>query len=310
MANNILDAVEREYNLIRQKNELKLQTNLAIARQNEEFAKTEREIKSKTIEIAKAENFLGDIALADKLRKEREQLAKKQAENLRKTGLTEKDITLNYTCEKCKDTGFINGKPCACFNEKWKRHVFLNSDLDPVPNILFKNDTANKPEKLQKLYSVMKKYVEKFPSTKTRNFLFTGKTGCGKTFLASAVAGELSKAGFNVVFITSTALNQLFLKMHVSKYNERVDYMDTLIGCDLLVIDDLGTECIYKNVTIENYLSLVSERLAKNKHTIITTNLTGEEILNRYNERFFSRITEKKHSAVVVFDDVNFRAQK
>jgi len=310
MVNNILEEIEREYRITRQKNEQKAKFYLSKALLLPDFKEVESKLKSIKIDIAKAEFFELDTDKALKLKEEQSQLLKKRTEILNKANIREEFLKVTYTCKDCKDTGFLNNKPCHCFNEKWKRLNFEKLGISPVPDLTFKNDTASKTEKLTKTYEKLKKYVEKFPNTNVHNFLFTGTTGCGKTYLASMVAGEISKKGYNTVFLTATELNQLFHQMHCSPYSDRIDYMNMLIRCDFLVIDDLGTENRYNNVTVEYFLALISERLAKNKHTIVTTNLTQNEIMDRYNERFFSRITEKKTSAVISFEDINFRTKK
>jgi len=304
---NILELIEREYAITRENNRKKADFYLSKARADRDFANNEKRLKSLNFEIAKAEQFDLDKDKAIRLKNEKQAIINEQEDILKSLKISAALLTVKYTCPTCKDTGFVNGKPCRCFKEKWKRLTFESLGIDPIPAITFKNDTVKKNEKLEKVYCALKKYVEKFPLTNTHNFLFTGKTGCGKTFLASAVAGELAKKGFNCIFLTATRLNQLFLKMHTSNYVDRTDYLEILTNCDFLVIDDLGTENIFKNVTIEYLLALISERLAKSKHTIITTNLNSDEIMERYNERFFSRITEKRSSAIINFDGTNFR---
>lgn len=310
MALNIIAEIEREYLLTRDKNKLLLERTLTAARADEAFKLNERELKGLSFEIAKAEQFDGDFKKAEELKAKRQATLTERGKILKRLGLSENDLKLKFNCPVCRDTGYINGKACKCFNEKWKKRTFATLNIQPMPGLTFKDDTAKKPPALAKLYETFKKYVEKFPTTNTHNFLFTGKTGCGKTYLSKIIAGELAKKGFDTIFVTAAELNQMFLKMHLAPYSERVDYLSALMACDFLVIDDLGTENIYKNVTAEYLLALISERLAKNKHTIITTNLTGDEIMERYNERFFSRVTEKRYSAVVKFDETNFRIKK
>lgn len=310
MANGILKEIEREYEILRTANEEKARRNYYAAMADKEFSEIEKSIKALNFAIAKAEQFELDENKTLRLKKEKEVLTDKRSARLKILGLAEKDVAVQYNCKICKDTGFINGIPCRCFKEKWKIHSFAALGIAPTPTLTFADDTAAKPVMTEKLYITAKKYVENFPNGKTHNFLFIGKTGSGKTHLASIMAGELAKKGFNCIFLTATELNQLFLKMHVTNFNERPDYMGILLGCDFLVIDDLGTENVYKNVTCECFFTLISERLAKHKHTVITTNFTPDEIMEKYNERFFSRVTEKKTTAVITFADVNFREQK
>ena len=130
--------------------------------------------------------------------------------------------------------------------------------------------------------------------------------GTGKTYLASSIVGELNKRKVLTVFLTSNELNSIFLKMHRQEIDRELVF-DILTACDLLVIDDLGTEPLYNNVTAEYLLSIISERLDKKKHFIITTNLTKSEILNRYSERFLSRISDKKQTAIIPFNGKDLR---
>ncbi len=310
MAGEILDAVEREYEKTREKNAAIANRNRLTALKIEGYKEIEDRLKELAPAIARAEFFDEDAVTAETLKKERSELEKKRAALLKKAGLNVSDLQTKFNCVYCKDTGYVKGLPCRCFNEKWKKYTFAELGIQPMTELTFENDTAPKSFALSKLYCKMREFTQMFPNTKTKNFLFTGTTGCGKTYLASIVAGELSKKGYNAVLITSMALNRLFFKMHTSRPSERPDYMGILTDCDLLVIDDLGAENLYTNVTGEYLYALISERHSYGKHTIITTNLTTNELIIRYGDRFFSRITEKGISSVVSFDETNMRAQK
>ena len=310
MQNGILSLIEREYAAIREKNLNIARKKLDSALKDPAFKEAETKIKDLVFEIAKAENYYGDFEKAKKLKAEKRKIFEARKKILEKLNLCENDFKPSFDCNACKDTGFVNGLPCRCFKDKWSRYTVENLGISPSPKISFSADSAEKTEKLKKLYVLMKKYVKNFPHTNTHNFLFIGPTGCGKTYLSSIMASEIADRGYSSLFVTATELNQMFLKMHLTKYSERPDYMGALIGYDFLVIDDLGTENVYNNVTCECFLTLISERLAKNKHTVITTNLDNDEIGARYGDRFFSRITEKRRSAVIEFDDKNYREIK
>lgn len=307
---NILSIIEKEYLHQTEKETVRLASLHEYARKDNDFKQNEILLKENIIALAKAQAYDENPCEINRLREENKSLKLKREKILSKLKLTEKHFERQFLCKLCKDTGYVNGKPCKCFELKWKKYYFQELGIAPVPNYTFKKDTAAKPEKLNKTYALMKKYVEKFPNASTRNFLFTGKPGCGKTFLATIVAGELAKKGYNVIFVTATELVQMLLKFHLSSYSDMQSFLSLVYKCDLLVIDDLGTENFYKNVTCEYLLAIISERLAKEKHTITTTNLSMEEIMNRYGERFASRLYEKKSSAAIEFEDINFRLQK
>ena len=123
MANNILELIEKEYKFIRERNDSVVAAALMKARQNEDYKELENKIKTLNFEIAKTEHFLFDAEKANELRKTREDLISEKNEILKRLNLTPSDLEKRYTCKMCRDTGFINGKPCYCFNEKWKKYI-------------------------------------------------------------------------------------------------------------------------------------------------------------------------------------------
>ena len=137
-----------------------------------------------------------------------------------------------------------------------------------------------------------------------------GKTGTGKTFLASCVADALVKKDKSVMFVSAFDLNVRLLKHHTSFDNERLSHIEPLIDCDMLVIDDLGSESIYKNVTVELFYHVINERYNRGKSTLITTNLTLDEMTSRYGERTCSRLFDKRLCFAREFDFADNRKIK
>ena len=205
-------------------------------------------------------------------------------------------------CKICKDKGVVNGKRCKCYNSKLT-NVALKY-LGATKKELCSFDDANAKE-IQNHKLLLKKYAGNFPKVNVLNFVLTGNVGAGKTFLSKCVYSEVSLKGYNAIFLTATELNNVFLKMHLGEV-DRTIINDVLSNCDLLVIDDLGTEPKYNNVTVEFLLSLISERLDKNKPFIITTNLSLSEIKDRYNERLVSRLSGEK-TAILPFKNKDLR---
>ena len=153
----------------------------------------------------------------------------------------------------------------------------------------------------------MKNYVKKFPDVKTKNLLFMGKSGSGKSHLAETVAGEIYDRGFVSIFVSASALCDMLHTDLFAAHGDKVGYDRLFADCDLLVIDDLGTEKLMRSITVENLCQLISLRQSFARPTIVTTNLSQEEILERYDERIYSRLVEKRNSAGVLFPDENFR---
>ncbi len=211
---------------------------------------------------------------------------------------------ISYKCKACKDTGFIKNDKCKCYKQKLTELIFKELNVTKPTTINVEKIVA--PKGLESFYKTTFLYAEKFPKTKFSNIIIGGKTGAGKTYLANAVSQIISNRGYTTIFLSSTDLNNIFIKMHVND-NEKYVYFDILSNADLLVIDDLGTEPIYNNITLEYLNSLISSRLNKNKPFIITTNLSPIEIKERYTERFFSRIYDKSKSIYFEFNTKDLR---
>ena len=266
---------------------------------DENYVSLSNEIGKLNFNIAKLD-FNGKTADANQLKTLRDKLLVEKAE-IRNKYFIESNI--KYDCELCKDTGIYKNKRCKCYYALLTKYTLKSLNVKEREYPLLDDNT---PTGLSKEYTIAKKYVEKFPNTEINNFVFLGKVGTGKTYLASTIVGELNKKKALTVFLTSNELNSIFLKMHCQEIDRELVF-DILTACDLLVIDDLGTEPLYKNVTAEYLLSIISERLDKKKHFIITTNLTTSEILNRYNERFLSRISDKKQTSMIPFNGKDLR---
>ena len=126
---------------------------------------------------------------------------------------------------------------------------------------------------------------------KPKNLLFYGKTGVGKTFLTNCVAKELLDHGYSVIYFTAFQLFDILSKGVFEKDSDAIATHQNIFDCDLLVIDDLGTELINSFTSSQLFLC-VNERLIRQKSTIISTNLSVERIKESYSERTFSRILD------------------
>ena len=146
-----------------------------------------------------------------------------------------------------------------------------------------------------KVYEKLKTWCARYPNITTTNINIIGGTGSGKTFLLECVANELIKKGVMVCYKTAFELNELARLYHIGKsYN----FSDCL-NADVLLIDDLGTEPVLKNVTKEYLYNLINSRQINKRPTLISTNLSLDNILDRYDERIFSRLANKNLSTVI-----------
>lgn len=218
---------------------------------------------------------------------------------LEKHGVNENDFIAKPDCTLCNDTGIYDDKACACVRKAFieelkkeceldKRAPFAFSDFNPI------YATDEQKSALSKLYKVMETYVDKYPNVKYPLILFLGTTGTGKSCLASAmVRKSVLSYGRSALKMSAYELNNVFLTAHTSFLSEKQRILHDVMTVDMLVIDDLGTEPMLKNVTVEYLQLLLEERTQAKKTTVITTNMNEKQLLKCYGERIFSRISDK-----------------
>lgn len=273
--------------------------NKEIALQNKEFNKLFQNYTSLMIENAK--NGVNDDKELKKLKKAMEE---KQKE------LNLPDINVNYHCKKCEDTGFVDGKYCSCLIKEINKILKEESGfskLESFDNAKF--DIFDNKEEMKKFYAKMQKWCH---SNFDKNLIYlAGQTGVGKTHLLKCMANELISLNKVVYLTTSFAMNQDFLKSYASKDIEEKDcLLQKYLESDILFIDDLGTELRQPNITV-NYLYLIlNERKSNNKPTIITSNLTLEDVRDYYDERISSRIINSDTSIRTYLNGEDLRLKK
>ena len=159
---------------------------------------------------------------------------------------------------------------------------------------------------IQKVVEHCKTFISRFPNHD--NILFQGSTGVGKTFLSHCIAKEIMDRGFTCVYMTAFQLFDTLAKHTFGKGKdmEQETSANLIFQCDLLIIDDLGTEMINK-IVISQLFQCLNERLIQERSTIISTNLSLQEFRNTYSERIFSRIIENYSWQKIYGDDIRFK---
>jgi len=204
-----------------------------------------------------------------------------------------------YTCKKCQDTGYINGTRCSCFKKKAIDLIYHDSNLKNITaNENFSTfsfdwydkTTIDSATGLTPYNNIHKVFDVKTFDTNFSNLLLLGETGVGKTFLSNCIAKELLDSYHSVIYLTAIELFKCFENSDFNK-GEDVEYQDVsyFIDCDLLIIDDLGTES-YNSYTISKLFYVINERILRRKSVIISTNLSMPQLENTYSERIFSRL--------------------
>ncbi len=231
------------------------------------------------------------------LKKELQELSRQKLTLLTEAGFSSDYLDMGYTCQDCQDTGYVGNEKCHCFKQRIIETLYDKSNLKMLTksaNFKIMSDKYYSGDDLVKFRGAVRTcedFINNFDSDYQNLFIY-GTVGTGKTFLSICVANELLKKGHSVMYFSASGLFKL-----ISQYtfdaklkSEQKFFYDDLYHCELLVIDDLGTESV-NSFTLTELFSLINERDSRKKSTIITTNLSLEHLQNIYSERIFSRIT-------------------
>ncbi len=261
--------------------------------------------KKLVVEIAKKE-VEGVYAKAE--RDEYNETRAVLAELLETMGIDKATLRPNYECEKCKDTGYVNGEACECLRREFSRELIKSSGIDTALLPRFSDDFKmfENQKEVKCIYDKMKKFVES-KETPIDVVLITGNTGVGKTHLLGCMTMHAIDMAKTVKYTTAFNFNQDMLKYHCAKLDEKEDILSPYLNSEFLFIDDLGSENKIKNVTNEYLYLIINERMLNHKKTVINTNLDFGQIQDNYGERIFSRLMHKKQSLKIKFEGVDLR---
>jgi len=222
---------------------------------------------------------------------------------LKRNNIDKSKLTPNYDCSICNDTGVAGGRICACL----QKELNLKKSLLYSSQTQFKNFASAKPEIMNetdiKALDLLKKWCSRYPNITKTNINILGGSGTGKTFMLECVANELINKSAVVCYKTAFELNELARLYHIGKSYEFSDCMQA----EVLIIDDLGTEPTLKNVTKEYLYNLINVRQTNNKPTLISSNLSLDNILDRYDERIFSRLSNKNLAINIMLNSTDKR---
>lgn len=223
----------------------------------------------------------------------------KKSELLVANGYPVNYLDMHYNCSKCQDTGFNKTNKCSCYKSILTKVLYKNSELkhilaqnnfdhftfDYFSSYKSPKEPQSPKENIQSVMSISWKFIENFDSS-TENLLFFGNSGTGKSFLAHCIAKELIDNGHMVVYKTAV---ELINDLREVRFNSNQKLEDILINCDLLIIDDLGTEPLTEFSKLE-FFNLLNRKLLKRKKLIVSTNFSIEGLLKTYSERISSRL--------------------
>ncbi|MBS7009515.1 ATP-binding protein [Anaerostipes sp.] len=299
--------------------------NLSRERRREVYAQIpemrdlDREMTHNSILLGKQLVTSEDQQSTELCRQKNQKLAEQKRRLLLDHGFSQDYLDPVYTCPDCKDTGYIGTKKCRCFRQAVTRLIYSDSNMEHIlekENFNHFNDQyysdqpldGGRPSPRQNIHAVVKKcreFIQHFPSSE--NLLLHGSTGTGKTFLSHCIAKEIMDQGFTCVYVTAF---QLFDILTSQAYQKRKDELpmsyQLIFQCDLLVIDDLGTELNNAFITSQLFHCL-NERQLKEKSTLISTNLSVRSLKERYTERIVSRIIENYTICQLYGEDIRLK---
>ena len=216
-----------------------------------------------------------------------------------------------YHCLLCKDTGRTGEtikEPCEClkkaYQEKLRKKIGLNGmraetfeafDTSVFPDEKIPGLDFTQREMMQLYRTVCEKWANEYPEAEYRDLLLTGSTGLGKTFLLRAMAERLIERDINVLIISAYKMLEILRK----SYFENDDSANELLDAQVLMIDDLGSEPLMQNVTVEQLFNLLNERQNRGLSTVISTNLEMAKFRERYTERIASRLRDSRSCKVI-----------
>jgi len=258
-----------------------------------------------TLSVACARRMLdGDEAALKDLHEKLAGIAARQKELLAAAGYPPDYLEPVYTCPDCRDTGYVSlpdaeglKEKCHCFRQQEISVLYEQSNIQ---NLIQKENFSTlsskyyQGEHLQHFNAAVdfsRKFVQNFKQD-YHNLFFYGTVGTGKSFLSGCIANELLKQGCSVIYFSASGLFDTLARyaFDAKLKEEQHDFCEDIYGCDLLIIDDLGTEVTNNFVSSQLFVCL-NERNLRRKATIISTNVTLEEFRDRYSDRIFSRIT-------------------
>ncbi|MBQ3149771.1 MAG: ATP-binding protein [Clostridia bacterium] len=216
-------------------------------------------------------------------------------------GLPEDFLTVKYSCSKCSDTGFVGGYRCECYGKLLKSIAYKElCDNFPIEKSTFDTfklgfySKATDPhtgvvphDRMSDILNFCKAYAKDFDLRSQSIFMY-GETGLGKTHLSLAIAGEVVRKGYGVIYGSAQNLFSKIEKEHFSRDNDE-DAASAVLNCDLLIIDDLGAE-FSTQFSVSALYNIINTRMQSGLPVIISTNLPVKEFESRYTRRVTSRI--------------------
>lgn len=310
LTNAQYNEIMRTYSQKQLKNarELSIRTE-QVFQQLPRIAQINQLVASLSVEAARKKLLASDEHALEQLNSQIHLLSKERETLLRSNGYPANFLTLWYECEDCQDSGYIGSKKCHCFEQQILSILYDDSNIREILkqenfstfSYAYYNDEKKDPltnrtplQNIKHVVNCCHDFIHTFPDA-CKNLIFYGETGVGKTFLTNCIAKEIIEKSYSVIYLSAIQLldhlaDATFHQEKNSTHSDSKEMAWHIFHCDLLIIDDLGTE-LMNTFTSSSLFNCLNERILKRKSTIISTNLSITDLQRNYSERVFSRIT-------------------
>lgn len=261
-------------------------------------------------------------ALAEEMRLRSADWNSRLRRALADAGLAEDILSLRPKCPYCKDLGYMENtfprRYCSCFESALVREMseamateqsFETFSLDVFPDDVPGGQGLSQREFAERVRRLLQNYADRYPNNPKPNVTLMGKSGLGKTFLLNCVAQRLRERGFPVLQMTGFRMLEAMRRRHMGSFESRDDF-DEMLEAPFLILDDLGSEPMLNNVTIEYLFTLLNERSSAGRPTFVATNFSMSELHEHYNERIASRLLDAGRTYVITLEGEDLRTRR
>lgn len=297
LTNEQYDSILKSYKDTRSSNERIIEERLDYVREN---VSGYQELEDELMDFALAQTrlMLSNKEAAADTESVVQGITARKKELLVKAGLGEDYLEPIYTCNKCKDTGYIGQDKCSCFKRKISALLYEQSNLGAIfegANFGLLSYDYYRDEDLEHFKIAVedaKSFIRDFDD-RYENILFYGGVGVGKSFLSACIAKELIDTDHQVVYFSAPGLFDVLSDIMFKRGQAQAlgAVKEVIYSAELLIIDDLGTE-LYNSATATQLFSILNDRHLQHKATIISTNFDFNQLRERYDDRIFSRLLE------------------
>ena len=255
------------------------------------------------------------------MKAEMEQLNGELRAALHACGLPEDYLQPVYRCAQCRDTGYV-GEPvhemCACLKRAVLNRLYQAEGLQGLekenfaafeesifPDTPIEGRRGTQRGFIKKCREYCEAYADAFAPGEGKGLLLCGRSGLGKTFLMNCVAQRVLERGYSVVVISAYKLIESMRRFQFGE--EGMDQVQDMLSCDLLCIDDLGSEPMLRGVTVSSFYHIINERRNANRAIVVTTNLTPDQLDNTYDQRVAARLCDPSRMQMFEFIGMDVR---